>query len=82
MLDERGNPLTGTESSDRFSTFGEGPCPVLKALTSEVAIGTEPAALTPLRNGNESRNLAPNHFPTRPVLSVLTRLRDNLDGRS
>jgi hypothetical protein len=24
VLDERGNPLTGTESSDRFNTFAEG----------------------------------------------------------
>ena len=37
VLDERGNPLTGTESSDRFNTFEEGPCPVLEALTSPEA---------------------------------------------
>jgi hypothetical protein len=85
VLDERGNPLTGTESSDRFNTFAEGPCPVLKALalTWDVPSGTETAARAPWRIGNESRNLAPGNIrlgSTRPLplFRVFSRLREDL----
>src|ERR1700680_123620 len=83
VLDERGNPLTGTESSNRFSTFEEGPCPVLKALTSDVPSETGIAAIAPWRNGYELGNLASSNVrlgPTRPRLGlrVFTRLREDL----
>jgi hypothetical protein len=85
VLDERGNPLTGTESSDRFNTFAEGPCPVLKALalTWDVLSETETAARAPRRIGNESRNLAPSNIRLgstrpRPLFRVFSRLRENL----
>jgi hypothetical protein len=83
VLDERGNPLTGTESSDRFNTFEEGPCPVLKALTSDVPSETGIAAIAPWRNGYELGNLASSNVrlgPTRPRLGlrVFTRLREDL----
>jgi hypothetical protein len=83
VLDERGNPLTGTESSNRFSTFEEGPCPVLKALTWDIPSGTETAAIASWRNGNESRNLAPSYIRLgsarpRPLFRVFSRLRENL----
>ena len=83
VLDERGNPLTGTESFDRFNTFEEGPCPVLEALTWSVPSGTETAAIPPWRNGNERRNLAPSNLRLgatrpRPLFRVFSRLRENL----
>ena len=83
VLDERGNPLTGTESSDRFNTFAEGPCPVLEALTWDIPNGTETAAIAPWRNGNESRNLAPSNIRLgstrpRPLFRVFSRVRENL----
>ena len=85
MLDERGKPLIGSESSVRFDTFEEGPCPVLKALTSDVPseTDTESAAIAPWRNGYELGNLAPSNIrfgPGRPqpLLRVFTRLREDL----
>jgi hypothetical protein len=83
VLDEVGNVLIGIESSDRFNTFEEGPCPVLRALTSDVPSETETATIAPWRNGNERRNLASSNVrlgPTRPRLGlrVFTRLREDL----
>ena len=83
MLDERGKPLIGSESSVRFDTFEEGPCPVLKALTSDVPSDTESAALAPWRNGYELSNLASRNVrlgsvQPRPLLRLFTRLREDL----
>ena len=87
MLDERGDPLTGTESSERFSTLGEGPCPVLEALTSSISNGTGTAAIAPRRNGNERSNLAPGNIRLgpvrpRPLFRVFSRLREDLGRES
>jgi hypothetical protein len=75
--------LTGIESLDRFNTFEEGPCPVLKAFTWDVQNWSETAAIAPWRNGNESRNLAPGNIRLgstrpRPLFRVFSRLRENL----
>ena len=85
MLDERGKPLIGSESSVRFDTFEEGPCPVLKALTSDVPseTDTESAAIAPWRNGYELGNLASSNIRLgsvrpRPLFRVFTRLREDL----
>jgi hypothetical protein len=83
VLDARGIPLTGTESSDRFNTFEEGPCPVLKALASDIPGKTETAAIVSWRNGNERSNLAPRNIRTRPnrprpLFRVLGRVREDL----
>jgi hypothetical protein len=83
VLDERGDPLTGTESSERFNTLGEGPCPVLKALAEGVPSEAETAAIAPWRNGNERRDLAAGNIrlgPTRPrpLFRVFSRLREDL----
>ena len=87
MLDERGDPLTGTESSERFNTLEEGPCPVLKALASSISNGTETAAIAPRRNGNERSNLAPGNIRLgpvrpRPLFRVFSRLREDLGRES
>src|SRR5258706_10727288 len=34
VLDAQGEPLTGPQSASRFSTFEEGPCPVLETFAS------------------------------------------------
>src|SRR6516165_10006336 len=58
VLDERGNPLTGSESSDRFNTFEDGPCPVFKALVADALIETAKVVRSAQRrNENEHRNL-------------------------
>jgi len=41
VLDERGNPLSGTGRSGRFSMFEEGPCPVFEALISDISCAIE-----------------------------------------
>ena len=83
VLDERDNALTGTESANRFSTFEEGPCPVLEALTSDIPSGIRTVATATRRNGYEPRNLAPGNIRvgpgrTWPLLRVLNRLREDL----
>jgi hypothetical protein len=85
VLDERGNPLSGFESSRRFNTFEDGPCPVLKALTADVPSETEIVEIAPWRNRSERRNLASGNIRfgparPRPMLRVLSRLRENLGG--
>jgi hypothetical protein len=35
-LDSNGHPFSGAESTYRFETFGQGPCPTLEALIAEI----------------------------------------------
>jgi hypothetical protein len=34
-LDRKGHPFSGAESTYRFETFGDGPCPTLESLIAE-----------------------------------------------
>ena len=43
VLDEKGLALTGTQASERFNTFQNGPCPVLAAFASEMAVEAQSA---------------------------------------
>ena len=85
VLDEDGTPIAGEESLRRFKTFEQGPCRVLESFTSAVIHG-EPLPATLRRKSNEPVRMAPRHvfarpLRPRPVLRVLTRLREDL-GRS
>ena len=82
VLDQHGEPIVGEESRRRFSTFEEGPCPVLKSFAS-AAVAGEAIRATLRRNLNESVRVASRHVSVRslrprPVLRVLTRLREDL----
>ena len=83
VLDEDGKPLVGEESLRRFSTFEEGPCPVLESFASVAVADAGRSRFSFRRKYNELSNLASRHFPTRPVrprpgLRALNRLRENL----
>ena len=83
VLDEDGKPLAGEESFRRFSTFEEGPCPVLEAFASVAVADAGQSRFSFRRKYNELSNLASRHLPARPVrpgplLRVLTRLREDL----
>ena len=87
VIDEDGQPLVGRESSTRFSTFEEGPCPVLEAFSS-ASMADVDKSQPPFRSEyNELSNLASGNFPTRPdrprpVLRVFTGLRENIGRRA
>jgi len=38
VIGEDGKPMRGSESRERFETFADGPCPVLKAFVSDLEI--------------------------------------------
>jgi hypothetical protein len=87
VLDENGNPLVGAESARRFSTFGEGPCPVLEAFASAALADPDKSGLSFRRKTDERSSMAPRIIPigsgrARPVLRVLAGLRENLGRRS
>jgi hypothetical protein len=82
VLDEYGKPIIGEESLRRFHTFEEGPCPVLESFAS--AAVADNVLHPPLRRkSDESVDLASGHISPRPrrlrpVLRVLTGLREDL----
>jgi hypothetical protein len=87
VLDEDGNPLVGAESVARFSTFGEGPCPVLETFASAALANLDESRLPFWRKTDERSSMAPRTIPIgadrpRPVLRVLAGLRENLGRRS
>jgi hypothetical protein len=87
VLDEDGEPLAGEASFSRFSTFEDGPCPVLEAFASAALTAGDKSRLSLRRKYHEYSDLASSHFPTRPdrprpVLRVFTGLRENLGRRS
>jgi len=87
VIDEDGRPLVGRESSIRFSTFEEGPCPVLEAFSS-ASMADVDKSQQPFRSEyHEPSNLASANFPTRPdrprpLLRVFTGLRENIGRRA
>jgi hypothetical protein len=81
VLDDDGTPLVGEDSLHRFKTFEDGPCPVLEAFASAAA---ELASVGPqLKRQRDQRNhLASRHLRSwpgraRPLLRVLSRLRED-----
>src|ERR1700733_10987667 len=87
VLDEDGEPMIGDESYSRFSTFEEGPCPILETFASAALTALDKSKFSLRRKYDERSNLATNHFPARPdrprpLLRVLGGLRENLGRRS
>ncbi len=85
VLDEHGEPLVGKESFDRFRTLEEGPCPVLEAFASVALADADKTRMSFGRRYDESGDLGSSPVPARPgrprpVLRVLTRLREDLGG--
>jgi hypothetical protein len=84
VLDEDGNPLIGGgESLRRFGTSEEGPCPVLEAFASQALSQGENFAPLIWRKYDERSSVAPRTISIgsarpRPILRVLTGLRENL----
>jgi len=83
VLDEDGSPLVGEDNLRRFNTFEEGPCPVLETFASAALANVEAWRLPSRRKCDEPGNLAPGYIPAwtgrpRPVLRVLTRVREDL----
>jgi hypothetical protein len=87
VIDEDGQLPVGRESSTRFNTFEEGPCPVLEAFSS-ASMADVDKSQQPFRSEyHEPSNLASGNFPTRPqrprpVLRVFAGLRENIGRRS
>ena len=87
VIDEHGQPLVGRESSARFSTFEEGPCPVLEAFSS-ASMADGDKSWHPIRSDSYERgNLASDKFPIRadrpqPALRVFAGLRENIGRRA
>jgi hypothetical protein len=78
VLDEDGSPLGGDESRRRFTTFEEGPCPVLEAFVSAASFNTDlPKPQFSKESDAEPGHLAPPHLHTRsgrrrPALQVVS----------
>ena len=83
VLDQYGKPLPAADSTKRFNTFEEGPCPALTALKTHSPIK---AYIVYLRSGSkcdEPRNLATGNIPvgsseSRSVFRVPGGVRKNL----
>lgn len=83
VLDERGNPLAERESSKRFPTFEDGPCPVLEAFMSAALAEGNNLPVSLWRKYDECSNLASSYFPARPgrvrpLFRFFGRLQQNL----
>jgi hypothetical protein len=83
VLDGYGHPMAGRDSSSRFATFAEGPCPALAGLESQYPNEAYMANLKPGGNSDERSSLATGNIPVglgrpRPLFRVFSRLRENL----
>ena len=83
VLDDDGHSMAGPDSSSRFNTFAEGPCPALVELESRYPIKAYIVYLKPERKSDEHSSLATGNvfvgtgWP-RPLFRVFNRLRENL----
>jgi hypothetical protein len=80
VLDEDGHPLAGADSSTRFATFAEGPCPALTEIESRYPYVDN---LNFWRNSDERSTMATGNIPVGsgrawPLFRVFSRLRENL----
>ena len=83
VLDEVGHPMAGPDSSTRFATFAEGPCPALARSEARAPIKAYIVNLEPRRESYERRSLVTGNVPVgaarpRPMFRVLSRLREDL----
>jgi len=83
VLDDDGHPMGGPDSSTRFATFAEGPCPALAAWEADYPIKAYIVNLEPRRTPDERRTLATGNIPFGsiwpwPVFRVFSRLREGL----
>jgi len=83
VLDEGDHPIAGADSSTRFATFAEGPCPALTAPASREPIKAYIVNLKPRRESDERRSLVAGNVSVgadrpRPMFRVFSRLRENL----
>ncbi len=83
VLDDDGHPMGGPDSSTRFATFAEGPCPALAAWEAHYPIKAYIVNLEPRRQFDERRTLATSNIPFGsiwpwPVFRVFSRLREGL----
>ena len=79
VLDGYGHPMGGPDSSTRFDTFAEGPCPELAELESRYPIKADHF----WRKSDEPGTLAAPNIPVgagwpRPLFRIFSRLRENL----
>jgi hypothetical protein len=87
VLDQHGSPLIGDDSSVRFKTFAEGPCPVLEVFSSASSLKPPGPLGAPFRNESpEPGHSIPAYasgWPgrPRPVLRVLSHVREDMAGR-
>ena len=87
VLDDDGHPMGGPDSSTRFATFAEGPCPALAAFEARYPIKGYIVNLEPRRTSDERRTLATSNIPFGsiwpwPVFRVFSRLREGLGRQS
>ena len=87
VLDDDGHPMGGPDSSTRFATFAEGPCPALAAFEARYPIKGYIVNLEPRRTSDERRTLATGNIPFGsiwpwPVFRVFSRLREGLGRQS
>src|ERR1700733_9267991 len=83
VLDNDGHPMAGADSSARFDTFAEGPCPALIELETNYPINPYIAYLKPERKSDEPRRVVTRNIPVGtgrpwPLFRVFSRLRENL----
>jgi len=83
VLDDGGHPMAGPDSSTRFDTFEDGPCPALAILAAHDPLKAYIVNLEPRRKFDERRTLATRNIPFGsiwpwPVFRVFNRLREGL----
>ena len=83
VLDNDGHPMAGADSSARFNTFAEGPCPALVELETRYPIKAYIVNLEPRRKSDEPRTVATRNIPVGTgwpwtLFRVFSRLRENL----
>ena len=83
VLDQGGLPMAGTDSSNRFATFAEGPCHPLVAREAHDPIKAYIVHLKPRREIDERRSLVTGNVSvgsarSRPLCRVFSRVREDL----
>jgi hypothetical protein len=75
VLAENGSALVGAEAIERFSTFAEGPCPVLEEFASALSSKIDRLPLLLEGQSDRLRNPAHGHGPARSVYLASSRPR-------
>ena len=82
FLDGNGAVVAGANNSPRFSTFENGPCPVLEAFAAERLVRSKIA--TGSTNFRQYRDISPGSYPRVPArpcpgLRIIPRAAANLE---